>query len=219
MASVRDFKLLRGLDEQRIGLEGRAASDDHAAVKLWLRLLACSTQIEREIRTRLRQRFATTLPRFDYLAQLERHPHGLRMNALSRYLMVTGGNVTGLTDQLVAEGFVERLADAEDRRSLIVRLTEAGRARFLEMAAEHELWLVEWFDGFDPNVKANLYAALGELRLHLAGKQAEAQDAPGAAGALGAPGVNATHVTQGSSIARGAPRRRAPERSPGGKDR
>ncbi|MCW5636203.1 MAG: MarR family transcriptional regulator [Rubrivivax sp.] len=172
MASIRDFKLLRGLDEQRIGLEARAASDDHAAVKLWLRLLACSTQIEQEIRARLRQRFATTLPRFDYLAQLERHPRGLRMNALSRYLMVTGGNVTGLTDQLVAEGLVERLPDPEDRRSLIVRLTAAGRARFLDMANEHEAWLVELFDGFDRDVKAGLYAALGQLRLHLAGKQA-----------------------------------------------
>jgi len=173
-SSVRDFKLLRGLDEQSIGLEARAASDDHSAVKLWLRLLACSTQIEQEIRSRLRQRFATTLPRFDYLAQLERHADGLRMNALSRYLMVTGGNVTGLTDQLVAEGLVERLADPADRRSLIVRLTTAGRARFLEMAAEHEAWLVGLFDGFDRDVKASLYAALGQLRLHLAGKQAEA---------------------------------------------
>ncbi len=176
MASMRDFKLLRGLDEQSIGLEARAASDDHSAVKLWLRLLACSTQIEQEIRSRLRQRFATTLPRFDYLAQLERHAEGLRMNALSRYLMVTGGNVTGLTDQLVAEGLVERLSDPEDRRSLIVRLTAAGRARFLEMAAEHEAWLVELFDGFDRDVKASLYAALGQLRLHLAGKQAEVQE-------------------------------------------
>jgi len=177
MPSVRDFKLLRGLDEQRIGLEARAASDDHSAIKLWLRLLACSTQIEQEIRSRLRQRFATTLPRFDYLAQLERHAEGLRMNALSRYLMVTGGNVTGLTDQMVAEGLVERLPDPEDRRSLIVRLTAAGRTRFLEMAAEHEAWLVELFDGFDRDVKASLYAALGQLRLHLAGKQAEAQEA------------------------------------------
>jgi DNA-binding MarR family transcriptional regulator len=193
--SVRDFKLLRGLDEQSIGLEARAASDDHSAVKLWLRLLACSTQIEQQIRSRLRQRFATTLPRFDYLAQLERHADGLRMNALSRYLMVTGGNVTGLTDQLVAEGLVERLSDPEDRRSLIVRLTTAGRTRFLEMAAEHQAWLVELFDGFDREAKANLYATLGQLRLHLAGKQAEVPDVP--------------PITK----------RRAAERGPGAKDK
>jgi DNA-binding MarR family transcriptional regulator len=161
------------LDAHSIGREARTQAGDHSAVKLWLRLLSCSTQIEQLIRTRLRQRFGTTLPRFDYLAQLERHPEGLRMNALSRYLMVTGGNVTGLTDQLVAEGHVERVADPEDRRSLIVRLTPAGRARFLEMAAEHEAWLVSLFDGFDNPRRQTLFDLLGDLRLHIAG-QAEA---------------------------------------------
>ena len=104
--------LARALGDHGIGREARAQHDDHAAVKLWLRLLACSTQIEQQIRTRLRERFATTLPRFDYLAQLERHPQGLRMNALSRYLMVTGGNVTGLTDQLQADRQTRRAAPA-----------------------------------------------------------------------------------------------------------
>lgn len=170
------FELVRGLDEHTIGREARAVPGDHSAVKLWLRLLSCSTQIEQEIRSRLRQGFATTLPRFDYLAQLERHPEGLRMNALSRYLMVTGGNVTGLTDQLVAEGFVERLADPLDRRSSIVRLTDAGRARFLEMAQAHETWLVEMLDGFDAADKAALYETLGRLRVHLVHQDAEAKE-------------------------------------------
>ncbi|EHR70373.1 transcriptional regulator [Burkholderiales bacterium JOSHI_001] len=161
-------KLLKALGDQAIGLEGRAQSNDHQAVKLWLRLLSCSAQIEQEIRSRLRQRFDTSLPRFDYLAQLERHPQGLRMNALSRYLMVTGGNVTGLTDQLVAEGHVERVPDAEDRRSISVRLTTAGRRHFLRMAQEHEAWLIELFDGFDTPQRDALYELLGGLRLHLA---------------------------------------------------
>jgi DNA-binding MarR family transcriptional regulator len=155
------------LDALNIGREARAQASDHSAVKLWLRLLSCSTQIEQLIRSRLRQRFGTTLPRFDYLAQLERHPEGLRMNALSRYLMVSGGNVTGLTDQLVAEGHVERLPDPGDRRSLIVRLTPTGRTHFLGMAAEHEAWLVALFDGFDNPRRQALFDLLGDLRVHL----------------------------------------------------
>ncbi len=158
------------LGDHGIGREARSQASDHGAVRLWLRLLACSTQIEQQIRTRLRQRFATTLPRFDYLAQLERHPQGLRMNALSRYLMVTGGNVTALTDQLVADGHVARTADPQDRRSLLVRLTPAGRRQFLRMAAEHEAWLVEMFQGFDTAQRDALHEGLGRLRLHLAGK-------------------------------------------------
>ena len=155
------------LGEQHIGREARAVHDDHQAVKLWLRLLSCSTQIEQEIRSRLRKRFATTLPRFDYLAQLERHPQGLRMNALTRYLMVTGGNVTALTDQLVAEGWVQRTPDAQDKRSLIVKLTSEGRAKFLEMAQEHEAWLMDMLNGFDPAQRDQLYDTLGRLRVHL----------------------------------------------------
>lgn len=165
---LRDFKLVQALGDKAIGREARSVVGDHSAVRLWLRLLSCSTQIEREIRARLRQKFDTTLPRFDYLAQLERHPDGLRMNALSSYLMVTGGNVTGLTDQLVAEGLVARTHDAEDRRALIVKLTSAGRKQFLHMAQAHEAWLVEMLDGFDAEHKDALYETLGRLRVHLA---------------------------------------------------
>lgn len=154
-------------NDEHLGHEARAQGDDHLDVKVWLRLLACSTEIEQYIRQRLRARFGTTLPRFDYLAQLERHPDGLRMNALSRYLMVTGGNVTGLTDQLVKDGLVERLDDLEDRRSYRVTLTPQGRADFARMAAEHEQWLTELFGGLPGVDKDALYHQLGHLRQHL----------------------------------------------------
>ena len=124
------------------------------------------------MRQRLRGRFGTTLPRFDYLAQLERHPGGLRMNVLSRYLMVTGGNVTGLTDQLVKEGLVRREDDPEDRRSYRVALTPKGRADFAAMATEHEAWLGELFGGLAGADKEALYDQLGRLRVHLAQRQA-----------------------------------------------
>jgi DNA-binding MarR family transcriptional regulator len=164
-------KTLLTLDDKRIGFEGRAADDDHMSVKVWLRLLSCSTQIEREIRELLRLRFGTTLPRFDYLAQLQRHPEGLRMSALSHYLMVSGGNVTGLTDQLVHEGWVQRLADPKDRRALFVQLTTAGKAQFELMAREHEAWVMQMFSGCNAQFKTTLYEMLGQLRMQLNKKQ------------------------------------------------
>ncbi len=171
------IRLVEPLDDAHIGLEARAQDDDHLDTKIWLRLLACSTQIEQQIRQRLRSRFGTTLPRFDYLAQLDRHADGLRMNVLSRYLMVTGGNVTGLTDQLVKEGLVERTDDPEDRRSWRVRLTERGRADFAVMAAEHEQWLIELLAGLAPGLKQALYEQLGQLRVHLVQRQTEIEAA------------------------------------------
>ena len=89
--------------------EFRAHADQHASLRLWLRLLTCTQLIEKQVRHQLRTEFDTTLPRFDLMAQLERAPDGMKMNELSRRMMVTGGNVTGITDQLVAEGLVERL--------------------------------------------------------------------------------------------------------------
>ena len=149
---------------ERPGREAGLSHEDHQAVRLWLRLLTCSTQIEQTIRGNLQTQFGTTLSRFDYLAQLSRFPEGLRMKTLSEYLMVTGGNVTGLTDQLVGEGWVERVADANDRRSMTVRLTKEGVKQFNTMAAEHELWLEQLFAPFGASRAKALFEQLGQLR-------------------------------------------------------
>ncbi len=154
-------------DAHGLGHEARAASTDHAALKLWLRLLATATQIENEVRRRLRERFDLSLARFDYLAQLHRSPQGLRMSELSRRLMVTGGNVTGLTDELERDGWVAREASTDDRRGWTVGLTTRGRSGFEAMAEEHESWIRELFSGLDAKTVRQLYAQLGQLRVHL----------------------------------------------------
>lgn len=155
------------LADDRIGAEARAAHDDHLALRLWLRLLACSTDIENEIRRRLRAQFGITLARFDYLAQLYRHPQGLRMNVLSKYLMVTGGNITGLTDELEKDGFVRRDSDPGDRRSWRVSMTTEGRRAFENIAHVHEGWVVELLGGIDEASRHQLHDLLGRLRLGL----------------------------------------------------
>ena len=156
-------------DAAGLGHESRAARGDHAVLKLWLRMLASTTQIEAVVKRRLREQFGISLARFDYLAQLHRAPDGLRMSELSRCLMVTGGNVTGLTAELERDGFVVRESSPEDGRAWIVRLTEAGRSGFAAMADEHERWLHELFDGFDARTVRQLHSGLGALRVHLLG--------------------------------------------------
>ena len=152
---------------QELGHEARARSGDHAALKLWLRMLACTTQIEAEIRRRLRTQFGVTLARFDYLAQLYRYREGLKMRELSRYLMVTGGNITGLTDDLERDGLVARESSPSDRRAWIVHLTPKGRRSFEAMAKEHEQWVLELLSGLDAKAVQRLHAELGALRVHL----------------------------------------------------
>ncbi len=147
-------------------LEARAHSEHPEALRLWLRLLTCTQLIEKQVRDRLREQFATTLPRFDLMAQLERSPDGLKMSELSRRMMVTGGNVTGITDQLVAEGLVERVDVAGDRRAWRVRLTADGRALFDAMARQHEDWIVDAFGGLGAKEIAQLHRLLGKVKQH-----------------------------------------------------
>ena len=147
--------------------ETRTTADDHLALRLWLRLLACTNLVEAPLRQRLREQFDGSLPRFDLMAQLDRHPQGLRMRELSRRLMVTGGNVTGLTDRLVAEGLVERREDPADRRTCQVQLTVEGKRQFRAMARAHEAWVAELFGGLTPAQQAQLFALLGQLKASL----------------------------------------------------
>ena len=147
--------------------ESRATDGDHQALRLWLRLLACTNLVEAPLRTQLREQFAGSLPRFDLMAQLDRHPGGLKMRELSRRLMVTGGNVTGLTDRLVAEGLVERRDDPADRRACTVLLTGDGQRQFRAMAQAHEGWVVDLFGGLGAAQQAQLFELLGQLKTTL----------------------------------------------------
>ena len=133
-------------------------------LRLWLRLLTCTTLIEGEVRRRLRERFDVTLPRFDLMAQLDRAEDGMTLGELSRRMMVTNGNVTGLAERLVAEGLVARRQSASDRRSHMVRLTDRGRRQFRKMAEEHESWIADLFSGLSQKDVESLLTLLGKAK-------------------------------------------------------
>lgn len=117
--------------------ESTAGVSEGLDIRVWLRLLTCTTMIEGGVRRLLQRAFDTTLPRFDALAQLDRAPGGLTMTELSRRMMVTNGNITGVVDRLVADGLVDRRAAPDDRRALIAELTPHGRRTFRRMIPVH----------------------------------------------------------------------------------
>ena len=146
----------------------RGTRDGREQLRLWLRLLACTNLIESRVRSRLRQDFGTTLPRFDMLAQLDAAgadaPNGLTMGELSRRLMVTNGNLTGLTERLVQEGLVRRKSSAKDRRQQRVSLTPQGRRALAAMAGDHKRWIDAMFTGLDAQEVTQLYQLMGRLK-------------------------------------------------------
>ena len=157
-------------------LHGTTPAEHPEALRLWLRMLTCTQLIETRVRTGLREQFDTTLPRFDLMAQLERAPEGLKMNELSRRMMVTGGNITGITDQLVTEGLVARVAVPGDRRAFRIQLTPAGRAQFTAMARQHEGWIVDAFGALNDPEIATLHRLLGKVKEHTQNTLAQTQN-------------------------------------------
>lgn len=134
------------------------------SLRLWLRLLTCANLMEAEIRRRLRLDFGTTLPRFDLLAALDRAPEGLTLGEVSRRMMVSNGNVTGLAARLEEEGLVERRLDAQDRRAFRLRLTERGAREFARQSRAHEGWVKSLLAGLSGEERAALHALLGRAK-------------------------------------------------------
>ncbi len=138
--------------------------DHKAELRLWLRMLTCTTLIENEVRRRLRERFDVTLPRFDLLAQLDRAPAGMTLGELSRRMMVSNGNITGLVERLAEQGLIRRRAAPKDRRVQIVSLTAEGRRAFRIMARENADWVGEIFEGLSGAEIDTLMTLLGKAK-------------------------------------------------------
>jgi DNA-binding MarR family transcriptional regulator len=147
--------------------ESRANADHKTEVRLWLRLLSCTNLIEAEIRRRLRLHFDTTLPRFDLLAALDREPAGLTAGAVSRRMMVSNGNVTGLASRLEAEGLIERRVHPTDGRVQVLRLTPRGRRDFARQSAAHEAWIAELLGALSAAERDSLHRLLGRTKAGL----------------------------------------------------
>ncbi|MBZ9769608.1 MULTISPECIES: MarR family winged helix-turn-helix transcriptional regulator [unclassified Mesorhizobium] len=140
-------------------------------LRLWIRLLRASRTIEAELRERLKKEFDTTLPRFDVMAALYRSPEGMLMSDLSRFLLVSNGNVTGIVDRLVSEGLVTRARRNGDRRTSMVRLTEEGSKSFAAIAAAHENWVGELLGNVSEDEARQLTGMLKSFRSNWEGRE------------------------------------------------
>ncbi len=139
-------------------------TDTKDKLRLWLRLLKTTNGIETELRRRLRDGYATTLPRFDVMSALARHPEGLRMSELSDFLRVSNGNITGIVDRLSDDGFARRAPVQGDRRAQLARLTAAGQAEFNRLAIAHENWIGDLLGSLGPDETDRMMTLLDEIQ-------------------------------------------------------
>jgi DNA-binding MarR family transcriptional regulator len=157
------------LEDQQIPLDAETkvheAPDDHRReLRLWLRLLTCTTLIERHVRTRLREQFDVTLPRFDLMAQLYKASGGMTPSDLSKRMMVSNGNLTGLVERMVASGHLDRRTSKTDRRVQVISITALGRAEFRKMATKHQDWIAGLFSGLSIRESDELMRLLAKTK-------------------------------------------------------
>jgi DNA-binding MarR family transcriptional regulator len=138
--------------------------DHKNELRLWLRMLTCTTLIESEVRKRLRDNYDVTLPRFDLLAQLERAPNGMTLGELSQRMMVSNGNLTGLVDRLREQGLIKRKPSPTDRRVQIVSLSAEGKRFFRTMARANADWVGEIFTDLSPDDIETLMGLLAKTK-------------------------------------------------------
>lgn len=138
------------------------------SLRTWLRLLSCEAVVEQSIRSHFRKTFAVTLPQFDVLSELERAGQRLTMSQLSKELMVSNGNITGVVDRLEKNGLVKRARPEHDRRIQYIELTDEGRKQFQPMAKQHEAWVAAMFDGVSVEDMERLQSLLLKARMSAA---------------------------------------------------
>lgn len=138
--------------------------NNRTPIRLWLRLLACTSMIEAELRRQFRTEFDFTIPRFDVLAQLDREPGGLVLGELPKRLMISAGSLTPIIDRLVSDGFITRTPSNLDRRVQIVCLTIEGRKSFRRMARKHGTWLSSLLEGLSQDQLDEMIKQLDTLK-------------------------------------------------------
>jgi DNA-binding MarR family transcriptional regulator len=124
----------------------------------------------REARNRVGDRWNLTLPQFDVLAELARaERHGFTFIELSRLLLVTSGNLTGIVDRLEARQLVRRVPDDEDRRVVRVKLTDKGRSMTRQMLPRHADDLAHVLAFMPPDALKRLSDLLDQVKHGLSG--------------------------------------------------
>ncbi len=135
---------------------------------LWVRLLTCHNLVLTELRKNFEGE--CTLARFDLVANLDQED-GQTLAALSRRMLVTAGNLTGLVDRAERDGVVVRKADPRDGRLVRVYLTHKGQRLAKELVPAHGAQVAKLLGGLDVSERRELRRLLGKLRDSMAAER------------------------------------------------
>ncbi len=143
--------------------------EDHKHLSLWVRMVASSTRVVQILNKRMKENTPLTLAKFDVLVAIDRTPGGvITMSELSRLLLVSNANTTGMVGRLIKDGFVEKWALPTDRRVYSVAMTSEGRKALKHAIGIHKEWVDELLGGIDEDKIDGLIDTFSSLKNDLA---------------------------------------------------
>jgi len=142
---------------------------DQKHLKLWVRMLASSTRVVQILNKRMKEHTPLTLAKFDVLVAIDRAPGGvITMSELSRMLLVSNANTTGMVSRLMKDNLVEKWALPTDRRVYSVAMTSEGRKTLKHAIAIHKEWVDELLGGIEADKLDGLIDLFDHFKEHLA---------------------------------------------------
>ena len=101
---------------------------------LFSELVRLQTELWNAVEGRLQADFGVTLPVFEFLDVISRHPV-CRVQDIATELSITVGGTSKIVDRIEAAGYCARSANPHDRRSSVITLTAAGKRLLPKLAA------------------------------------------------------------------------------------
>ena len=162
--TMRDIPSLDEIrrQEKRLGLSLPAVP-----LRALLRLMRVGNDVKASIESNL-MKHDLSLARFALLAQLIRADHHqLTPSALAQQAGVTRATVTGVLDGLEKRGWVERRTHPEDRRSILVVLTDSGMSFMREILPDHIRYITSMIKDIEEADLARLLKTLDALEANI----------------------------------------------------
>jgi len=114
------------------------------ALDTWVKLARAFSTVEKRSIENIRS-FGLTQPQFSVLDVLG-HLGPMKVGQICDKMLVSGGNMTLVLDNLEKSGLIERVHSKEDRRAILVKLTKKGDDLFSSIFSKHAEFISETFD-------------------------------------------------------------------------
>ncbi|MBL1215224.1 MAG: MarR family transcriptional regulator [Ignavibacteriae bacterium] len=131
------------------------------ALDTWVKLARAYSSLNKKSLENIRA-FGLTQPQFGVIEALG-HLGPMKIGVLCAKMLVSGGNMTLVLDNLEKLGLIERVHSKEDRRAIVIQLTKKGDSLFKKIFSNHAVFISELMGVLDEKEQKELGKLLKKL--------------------------------------------------------